>query len=341
MMSAPIRTAPPRVSPGPSILPGIASARFDLRPVYEPLIFLALTSIAYFVMPANMQYILSIAVIYALLATSLGVLFGWTGIYSFGHAAFFGLGAYTTALLKDQEWGALAFLGVSAVVAALGAVVIALIGQRLAKVEFAMLTMIVGQIAYLLTFRVPALEGDNGIYGIPRGEVFGISITPPTSFWWYSIVVIAVVMGVLRRINLSSFGESLNAIRDDPVKAAAIGIPVRSMRLAAFTLAGAVAGLAGGLFAQQGSIVTPSTLAFTFSGQIIIMALLGGMMRFWGPAVGAILFQFINALVFGSSSNATLVLGVILLAVVLIFPSGVLGVLSRLAGLISRARRAR
>lgn len=338
-MSAPARTAPPRIAAGPSILPGVSSSRFDLRPVYEPMIFLALASVAYFVLPPNMQYILSVAVIYALLATSLGVLFGWTGTYTFGHAAFFGMGAYVTALLKDQVWGPLVFLGASAVVAAVGAVLISLIGRRLAKVEFAMLTMIVGQIAYLLTFRVPALEGDNGIYGIPRGELFGVDLAPPATFWWYSIVVIAIVMGVLRRINLSAFGESLNAIRDDPVKAAAIGLPVKSLRLAAFTLAGAVAGLAGGLFAQQGSIVTPSTLAFTFSGQIIIMALLGGMKRFWGPAVGAVLFQFINALVFGNSSNGTFVLGAVLLAVVLIFPSGVLGVLSKLRGLVARRRK--
>ncbi|WP_157157352.1 branched-chain amino acid ABC transporter permease [Diaminobutyricimonas sp. LJ205] len=340
-MSTPVRPASRRITAGPSILQGVPATRFDLRPVYEPLIFLALTSVAYFVMPANMQYILSVAVIYALLATSLGVLFGWTGTYTFGHAAFFGMGAYTTALLKDQAWGPLAFLGVSAVVAAVGSILIGLIGQRLAKVEFAMLTMIVGQIAYLLTFRVPVLQGDNGIYGIPRGEIFGVDLTLPTSFWWYSIIVIAVVMGILRRIHLSSFGESLNAVRDDPVKAAAIGIPVKSLRLAAFTLAGMIAGLAGGLFAQQGSIVTPTTLSFTFSGQIIIMALLGGMMRFWGPAVGAILFQFINALVFGNSPNGTLVLGAILLAVVLLFPSGVLGVLSKVRDLAANARRRR
>lgn len=309
-------------------LPG--SRRFDLRPIYEPLIFLLVATLAYFILPANLQYVLSIAVIYALLSTSVGVLFGWTGTYTFGHAAFFGMGAYATALLKSQAWDALAVLGVSALVAAVGAVLVGLLGNRLAKVEFAMLTMIVGQIAYILTFRVPVLEGDNGIYGVPRGNALGIDVTSPAAFWWYSIIVVAVVMGILRRINLSSFGESLNAIRDDAVKAAAIGIPVKSLRLAAFTLAGAVAGLAGGLLVQQGGIVTPSTLAFTLSGQIIIMALLGGMKRFWGPAIGAILFQFINSLVFGNSSNGTLVLGVILLAVVLLFPSGVLGVLTAL-----------
>lgn len=339
-MNALIRSVP-RMAAGSPFRPGVANSRFDLRPVYEPLIFLVLTSIAYLVMPANGKYILSVAIVYALLATSLGVLFGWAGIYSFGHAAFFGIGAYATALLKTEAWGPLAFLGISAGVAAVGAVIIGLLGQRLAKIEFAMLTMIVGQIAYLLTFRVPALQGDNGIFGVPRGHLFGVNVTPPGSFWWYSIVVVAVVMGILRRINLSSFGESLNALRDDPVKAAAIGIPVKSLRLAAFTLAGAVAGLAGGLFAQQGGIVTQSTLSFTFSGQIIIMALLGGMMKFWGPAIGAILFQFVNALVFGNSSNGNLYLGIILLAVVLVFQSGVLGVLSKLRGIVTKTRRRR
>jgi branched-chain amino acid transport system permease protein len=338
-MISPVRSTSPRLSGHRSTVPRGSRSSLDLRPVYEPLIFLVVTSAAYFVMPPNMQYALGIAVIYALLATSLGVLFGWSGIYTFGHAAFFGMGAYATALLKDQAWTPLIFLGISAAVAAGGAVLIGWAGNRLGKVEFAMLTMIVGQIAYLLTYRVDGLEGDNGIYGIPRGEMFGVDLNPPNSFWWYSILVIALTLGVLRRIHLSSFGESLNAIRDEPIKAAAIGIPVKSLRLAAFTLAGSVAGIAGGLFAQQGSIVTPTTLSFTFSGQIIIMAILGGMLRFWGPAVGAILFQFINTLVFANASHGTLMLGTILLAVVLLFPSGVLGVLVKLRKLTARAIR--
>lgn len=303
---------------------------WDLRPLYEPAIFAVVVSAVFFASPPNMQYVLSIGVIYALLATSLGVLFGWSGIYSFGHAAFFGMGAYTTALLREQEWDALVFLVVSGVVAAVAAVLIGVIGLRLGKVEFAMLTMIVGQICYLLTFRVPGLEGDNGIYGVPRGTLLGIDVTGSTTFWIYSVVVVSMVLGVLRRIHLSAFGESLNAVRDDPVKAAAIGLPVRQLRIAAFTLAGGIAGLAGGLFAQQGGIVTPTSLSFTFSGIIIIMSLLGGMARFWGPAIGAIVFQLINALVFANASHANLYLGLILLAVVLVFPSGLLGVLARL-----------
>lgn len=320
-------------------LPG-GPRRPDLRPIYEPVIFALVLTIAFFVSPPNLQYVLSIGVIYALLATSLGVLFGWSGIYSFGHAAFFGMGAYTTALLRNQEWDALVFLGVSFVIAAAAAFLIALIGIRLVKVEFAMLTMIVGQICYLLTFRVPELEGDNGIYGVPRGQALGIDVTSNQAFWFYAIIVIAVVLGIMRRVHLSAFGESLNALRDDPVKAAAIGLPVRHLRIAAFALAGGVAGLAGGLFAQQGGIVTPTSLSFTFSGVIIIMSLLGGMARFWGPAIGAIAFQLINAFVFASATHANLYLGLILLAVVLIFPSGILGVLARLVDR-HRERRAR
>lgn len=338
-MTTPTLPAVPQTGSGPSVLPGIRSDRFDLRPVYEPVAFLVLAGIAYLVLPPNLQYVLGVAVIYALLATSLGMLFGWAGTYTFGHAAFFGIGAYATALLKEQQWTPLLFLVASAVVAAVVALLVGLAGRRLVRVEFAMLTMIVGQIAYLLTFRVPVLEGDNGIYGIPRGVIFGVDLAPAPAFWWYSLVVVTVVLGVLRRISLSPFGEALNAIRDDPVKAAAIGIPVKAMRLAVFTLAGGVAGLAGALFAQQGGIVTPSTLTFTFSGQLIIMALLGGMKQFWGPAVGAIVFQFINAMVFGSSTNATLFLGVILLAVVLIFPNGILGLLRQARGLFTRATR--
>ncbi|AMM19991.1 hypothetical protein AX769_07230 [Frondihabitans sp. PAMC 28766] len=140
------KTAPGTVlspRPAPKALAGRRT--WDIRPIYEPAIFAVVLSIGYFILPSSWQYTLTIGVIYSLLATSLGILFGWTGTYTFGHAAFFGMGAYATALLRTESWDALIFLGASAVVAAIAAVVIGLLGGRLVKVEFAMLTMIVGR----------------------------------------------------------------------------------------------------------------------------------------------------------------------------------------------------
>lgn len=327
--------APPRKP----VLP--ASLR-TWRFIYEPLAFGAVVAVLYLVSPLNWQFVLTQGVIYALFATSLGMLFGWSGIYTFGHAVFFGIGAYAVALTKDFELSPLVFLAIGALVAGAFAAVIGLLGFRLVKVEFAMMTLIIGQIAYQLTYRIDGLEGDNGIYGISRGDLFGWNITPPSGFWWYVLLVAVVAMMVLRRVNLSPFGEALNAVRDDPVKAAAIGLPVRAMRLVVFTIAGCVAGLAGALFAQHQGIVTPNTLSFIFSGQVIIMALLGGMSRFWGPAIGALVFVALNFAVFSGASNANLILGIILLVVVLLLPKGLLGVVASLRNLVvSRRKRVR
>ncbi|SCL20162.1 amino acid/amide ABC transporter membrane protein 2, HAAT family [Micromonospora pallida] len=298
----------------------------SLRPVAEPIIFAAVTSILYFSFDQSLQFVLMTGVVYALLTASLGVLLGWSGIYTFGHAAFFGIGAYTAGLLKDRDMSPLLFLLAGAAVAAVIALVVGLLGARIVAVEFAMMTLIIGQVVYLLTFKIEGLQGDNGIFGIPSGTIGGWDIATEDNLWWYIVAVVAVLLGLLRRIQLSPYGVSLNAVRDDPVKAAAVGLPVRALRLSAFVLSGAVAGVAGVLYAQQQGIVTPSTLSFTFSGQIIIMALFGGLYRFWGAPIGAIVFLLLNNQIFGETSHGTLILGVILLFIVVLMPGGILGV---------------
>lgn len=308
----------------------------ELRPLWEPIVFAVVLSAAYLASDSSAQFVLTTGVIYALLATSLSVLLGWSGIYSFGHAAFFGAGAYTAGLMAERELSPLVFLLAGAACAGVLAFAVGLLGSRVVAVQFAMLTLIVGQVAYLLTFKIDRLEGDNGIFGIPLDTVFGVDLLDGDNTWWYVLVVVAIALGVLRRLQLSPWGAALTAVRDDPVKAAALGLPVRALRLSAFTLAGMVAGLAGVLFAQQQGIVTPSTLTFTFSGQIIIMTLLGGLRHFWGAAIGAVVFVWLNDQVLGSTQNAALVLGLILLVIVVALPGGLLGLVDRSRALIGR-----
>lgn len=297
------------------------------RPLLEPIVFLVVASVAYFVLSPSNQFVLTTGVIYALLTASLGVLLGWSGVYSFGHAVFFAVGAYSAGLLKDQSFSPLLFLLIGAAAAAVVALVVGLLGYRIVAVQFAMMTLIIGQVAYLLTFKVDRLQGDNGIFGIPIGSIAGVDLIEGDNGWWYVAIVVAILLGVLRRIQLSSFGASLNAVRDDPVKAEAVGLPVRRLRLAAFVLAGAMAGFAGVLYSQQQGIVTPSTVTFAFSGQIIIMLLLGGLFHFWGAPIGAIVFVLLNNQIFGTTTYGTLILGVILLVLVVLVPGGLLGIL--------------
>jgi branched-chain amino acid transport system permease protein len=295
------------------------------RAVLEPLAFAVLATALYFWFGRAEQFVLTTAIIYALLTASVTILFGWGGVYTFGHAAFFGIGAYTVGLLKEQPLFPPLLLLAGGVAAAVVAVLVGLLGSRVVGIQFAILTLIVGQVLYLLTFRIEILQGDNGIFDIPLGSVSGAALDDGDNLWWYALAVVAVLLGVLRWIRSSPYGASLTAVRDDPVKAAAIGLPVRALRLSAFVLAGSVAGVAGALFAQQQSIVTPSTLSFTFSGQIIIMALLGGLYRFWGAPIGAVCFVLINDQIFGETTYATLVLGVVLLFIIVVMPRGLAG----------------
>lgn len=294
------------------------------RAVGEGMLFFGVLALLFAILPSGRQYLAATALVYTVIAISISMLFGWSGIASFGHAAFFGAGAYTVGLLSENDWSPFIFLLVAAGVAATGAFFFAVLASRIeAYAQFAMLTLVFGQVLFLLTFRVPGLNGDDGIYGIGRGEAFGIALTGNVKFWWYALGTITVIFIALRQVHRSAFGVSLAALRDDPIRAEALGIPVRRMRVAVFTAAGAVAGIGGALYAQQQGIVTPSTLGFVLSGQILIMALLGGIRRFWGPAIGAIIFTVLQALLFQETGSATLYIGLALLIIVLFLREGI------------------
>lgn len=270
------------------------------------------------------------AAIYVLFALSANVLFGWTGMASFGQAAYFGGGAYFVALLHDEGWSPLVLLVGAGLAGLVLAVLFGVFAARVAGIEFAMLTLVFAQSLNLLTYKISGLGGENGLPGIERGALFGLDLTEQLSFWWLVIAVVALLALLLRRLQRSSFGVSLNAVRDDEVKAASLGIPVRRVRLAAFVLAGAIAGVAGGLFAQQQGTVSPATLYWVLSGNVIIMCLLGGLHRFWGPAVGALAFVWAEHLLLEQTDAPTLFTGIVFLLVVLALPEGLTGLPARL-----------
>lgn len=289
----------------------------------------------------SLLFLLTTAVIYGLFAMGTNILFGWTGISSFGQAAYFGVGAYTVGLTKDLISNPILAILLAMLVASVVAGIYALLAFRITGVEFAMLTLIFGQILWLLTFRIPALQGENGIPAISRGELFGVNLFADHAFWWYVCIVGTVAMLVLRRIRASSFGAAMNAVRDDPVRAEASGISVRWVRVVAFMLAGLIAGLAGGLMAQQQGLVTPQMITWTLSGEVIVMCLIGGMRSFWGPAIGAMLLVLVKHFLLDATGAPDLWVGIALLVVVLIVPGGLLSLPNRIAELVSRRKAAR
>lgn len=286
----------------------------------------------------NLQYLATTMAVYVLFALSVNILVGWNGTPSFGQAAYFGGGAYFVAVLRDVGWNPVGLLVLAGLFGAVLALFFGLVAARTRGISFAMLTLVFGQVLYQLTFTIDALEGENGIPGVPAGTLFGVDLASPGVFWWYCLGVVAGCAIVLRRLYGSSFGRSVIAARDDPVRAAALGVPVRRLRIASFTVAGFFGAVAGALSAQQQGIVSPNDLFWVTSGNVLIMCLIGGTSYFWGPAVGAVVFTWLSTQLFQGTPHSNLYIGLILLAVVLVFKGGLTGLPSQGAALWHRLR---
>jgi branched-chain amino acid transport system permease protein len=267
------------------------------------------------------------AVYLAVWALSLHLMLGYLGMLSFGHAAYIGLGAYAVALLlrkTDLPYG-VAFLA-APVVSAIGAAVVGALCIRLRHaVYFAMLTLAFAQIIYTVTFQWYSFTGgDNGVVGFGRNIPAALR-TNPTNLYYFSLAVGVVCLALIWLIVRSPFGVMLRTIRENPERAEAIGVPVQWVRFLTFVLAGAFAGVAGALLATFQRAVFPDTLHWSRSGEVIIMVLLGGMDHFLGPVVGAVAFLFLNKYSTEFTQYWQLLIGLVLLAIVLVFRGGILG----------------
>jgi branched-chain amino acid transport system permease protein len=281
--------------------------------------------------------------IWALFATSLNILVGYTGLVSFGHAAYFGIGAYTTGILMKKA-GVTFLLAFPAagVVAALIAAVFGFFCVRLTRIYFAMLTLAFAQIVWAICFKWNEVTGgEQGMPEIPYPSfdwVERVATWVPllggyrTSeyFYFLSLVLVATALWVLRRIVNSPFGRMLTTIRENPERAEFIGVNVRRYELAAFVLAGGFAGLAGGLFGIFNRGVFPDFAYWTKSSEVLIMTLLGGMGTFAGPGVGALVLLWLNQQIVSYTEYWPLILGSILVILLFGFPGGIAGALEDL-----------
>jgi branched-chain amino acid transport system permease protein len=273
-------------------------------------------------------------VIWALFATSLNVLVGYTGLVSFGHAAYFGIGAYTTGLLMKKL--AVPFLlafPAAGVLAGACALVFGFFCVRLTRIYFAMLTLAFAQIVWAICFKWNEVTGgEQGMPDIPYPSFDWLERVPLLAgyrtseyFYFVTLLAVAVCLWVLRRVMRSPFGRMLETIRENPERAESIGVNVRRYELAAFTVAGIFAGLAGGLFGIFNRGVFPDFAYWTKSSEVLIMTLLGGMATFWGPAVGALVLLVLNQQIVSYTEYWPLVLGIILVLLLFVFPGGIAG----------------
>ena len=273
-------------------------------------------------------------VIDALFAVSLNLLLGTTGLVSFGHVAYFGVGAYVCGILMKTY-------GVPFVVAfpaaGIGAGVFALVSGylcvRLTKIYFAMLTLAFSQIIWAICYKWNAVTGgDQGLPDIPYPNLDWMNAIPGLGdlsigarFYLLTLALVAISLAVLHRIVRSPFGRMLTTIRDNPERAAFIGVNVRAYQLTAFVVAGGFAGLAGALYGIFSRGVFADYVFWSKSAEVIIMTILGGMDYFWGPPVGALALVWLNQEITDYTQYWPFVLGSLLLVLLFVFPGGIVG----------------
>jgi branched-chain amino acid transport system permease protein len=286
--------------------------------------------------------------ILSLFAISYNLLLGTSGLTSFGHAAYFGLGSYGCGLLmKELGLPLIVALPAGGLIAAGFAVVFGFFCVRLTKIYFSMLTLAFAQIIWAICFQWNEVTGgDQGISGIPYPELGWMATIPGLSnfrigdyFYMVTLVLVALCIAVLHRITVSPFGRMLTTIRENPERASFIGVNVRAYELAAFVISGGFSGIAGGLFGIFNRGVFADFLFWPKSAEVLIMTILGGMNHFWGPAVGTAMLVILNQQITSYTEYWPLVLGTILMVLLFVFPGGLVGALD--AGLTRLRARSR
>jgi branched-chain amino acid transport system permease protein len=265
--------------------------------------------------------------VFALFAVSLHFLLGPGGMASFGHAAYFGLGAYGAALLLLRyELPMEVALLVAPLVALAGAALFGWFCVRLSGIYLAMLTLALAQIVWSIAFQWDAVTGgSNGLIGVWPAPWLGSR----GAYYFLALALCASGVALLWRIVASPFGFALRASRDSPLRAEAIGIDVRAQQWAAFIVAGTFAGLAGALFAFSKGSISPETLSVPRSVDGLVMVLLGGVQTLAGPVWGAALFTWLEDAVSREIAYWRAAIGVVILLLVLAFPNGIAGTLRR------------
>ena len=272
----------------------------------------------------------------ALAAMALNFLLGFTGVLSFGHAAYFGLGAYAAGMtIKYLLPSTLAGILMGVIVGTLAAMLIGALIVKLRGVYFAMVTIAFGQVFYFITFRWNDVTGgDDGLTGWQRQPIdLGFTkidiLGNDKAFYYLVLVFFALATGAMALILRSPFGRTLLAIRENERRARFLGIPIERHIWLSFVISCFFASLAGALYALLNNFTDPRALRWDLSGNFVIMAVLGGMRSFWGPLIGAAIFVVLQDYVSSQTENWMSFIGLFFVLVVLFFPRGILGIFRR------------
>lgn len=326
-MSSPSSTATsplPATGSGPTATARPAGPRKAVRITYLALLALALVAPFIGLYPVFVMKLLC----FALFAAAFNLLLGFTGLLSFGHAAFFGFAAYVTGwAIKSQ--GLSPELGILAgvVVAAVLGVLFGLVAIRRQGIYFAMITLALAQMVYFICLQAPFTGGEDGLQGVARGNLFGvIPIMNDTVMYYVVLAIFVACFMAILRIVTSPFGQVLKMIRENEPRAVSLGYEVDRYKLVAFVLSASLAGLAGGLKTVVMGFATLSDVHWSMSGEVILMSLLGGVGTFFGPVLGAgVVIGLQNMLADKVGAWVTVIIGAIFVVCVLAFRKGIVG----------------
>ncbi|RBP32513.1 amino acid/amide ABC transporter membrane protein 2 (HAAT family) [Marinobacter pelagius] len=270
---------------------------------------------------------------FALFACAFNLLLGYAGLLSFGHAAFFGGAAYITGYVT-KEWGFGPLLGIlaGAAFAMVIGTIFGFLAIRRQGIYFAMVTLALAQIIYFLALQMPFTGGENGLQGIPRGQLFGlIDLNNSLSMYYFVFAIFLIGFGIIYRTINSPFGEVLQAIRENESRALSLGYDVDHFKLLAFVISATLAGLAGATKAIIFQFAALTSAHWQTSGEVILMTLVGGLGTIFGPVLGAITVGALSHELSAFGSWVQVILGTIFVVCVMVFRRGIVGEIQRLA----------
>ena len=293
------------------------------------------------IVPQYTAILLTYGLIMAIGALGFNLLLGYTGLLSFGHSAYFGVGAYVVALMvKYLRVGSMELFLLGAIVGSV--IVTAVFGfvcVRYTRIFFGILTLALSQVLWSLAFKFFWVTGGTDGLRVPTPSLLAGLVTgrgDKTDFmshaYYYYVLVIFFACVVLMWVIVNSpFGKALQAIRDNETRAEFVGVQIWRYRFVAFLVSGVFTGLAGALWVPLNGLTTPDIMHWTFSGEIVFMTVLGGFRSFAGPIVGAIVFNYLKTYAVGYTVYWQLLLGAVLVALVVSLPTGIVGTAERLA----------
>lgn len=300
-------------------------------------IWVILLVLAIFPFVSSYEALATQIIIYGLLALGFNILYGYTGLLSFGHAAYFGLGAYATGIILVKThcslWLSLA-AGLAA--SAVGAALFGFLSLRRRGIYFALLTLAFAQMLYYVAYTWASLTGgEAGLRNIPRPtlEILGwtLNIFTPLRFYFFVLAFVLLALVILKRVIESPFGRVLEAIRENEKRARTCGYNTGRIKWMSFVMSGVVSGLAGSLETLYINFVGIDQLYWATSGMIVMMTLLGGPGTFFGPFIGAGIFLYLEDFISGYTKYWMIFLGPVFVLCVLFFPEGIWGKVKELA----------